>query len=131
MDHLGAEGLLEETCATTVSEMVLIDMAVTAFANAMRVQSMVGNTSLIIEGEMFAQPTLRAKWKKEHGGRPEDIQGLAVEEHVALLRDLLLPLAAEFHGMAREAIESINRLRRSPAFGVERAAPINIVLVAP
>src|SRR5580704_14310500 len=55
MDHLGAEGLLEETCATTVSEMVLIDMAVTAFANAMRVQSMVGNTSLIIEGEMFAQ----------------------------------------------------------------------------
>jgi hypothetical protein len=76
MDHLGADrlldpattgmllgirrGLIKETGATTVSEMVLIDMAVTAFANAMRIQSMVGNTSLIIEGEMFGQPTLNS-----------------------------------------------------------------------
>jgi hypothetical protein len=42
---------------------------------------------------MFGQRTLRAKWKKEYGGRPEDVQGLAVEEHVARLRDKLLPLA--------------------------------------
>jgi hypothetical protein len=87
---------------------------------------MIGNTSFIIEGETFGQPTSRAKWKIEYGGRPEDIQGLAVEEQ----RDRLFPLAAEFHGMAREAIESFNRHRRSAALAVERLAPINIVLVA-
>jgi hypothetical protein len=48
--------------------MVLIDMAVTAFANAMRIQSMVGNTALIIEGEMFGQPTLRAKCRSTGTG---------------------------------------------------------------
>ena len=106
-------------------------MAVIAFANAMRVQSMIGNTSLAIESEMFGQPTLRARWKKEYGGRPEDIQGLAVEEHVARLRDRLLPLAAEFHRMAREAIESLRRQRQSPALHVEHAVPLKIVFAAP
>jgi hypothetical protein len=139
MDHLGADrlldpattgmllairrGLIEETNAATPGEFVLIDMAVIAFANAMRVQSMIGNTSLAIESEMFGQPTLRARWKKEYGGRPEDIQGLAVEEHVARLRDRLLPLAAEFHRMAREAIETLRRQRQSPALHVEHAVP--------
>jgi hypothetical protein len=39
-----------------------MDMAVIAFANAMRIQSMIGNTALILESEMFCQPTLRARW---------------------------------------------------------------------
>jgi hypothetical protein len=62
-------GFIEETNAASTGEFVLIDMAVIAFANAMRVQSMIGNTSLILEAEMFGQPTLRAKWEKEYGGR--------------------------------------------------------------
>jgi hypothetical protein len=53
--------LIEETNATSASELVLIDMAVIDFANAMRLQSMIGNTALIIETEMFGQRTLRAK----------------------------------------------------------------------
>src|SRR6185437_7883078 len=80
MEHLGAarlldpattgmllairRGLIAENNATTMPEYVLIDMAVVAFANAMRLQSIVGNTSLIIESEMFGQPTLRAKWRQ-------------------------------------------------------------------
>ena len=105
MDQLGADrlldaptagmllairrGLTEETNATSASELMLIDMAVLDFANAMRLQSMIGNAALIIETEMFGQRTLRANWKKEYGGRPENIMGLAVEEHVARLRDQL------------------------------------------
>jgi hypothetical protein len=82
-------GLIEQTNATTASELVLIDMAVIAYANAMRLQSMIGNANLIIiiEAEMFGQPSLRAKWKKKYGARPGDISGLAAEEHVARLRD--------------------------------------------
>ena len=87
MDHLGADrlidpaltgmllairrGLIEEINAASMVDYVLVDMAVIAFTNAMRVQSVIGNTSLIIESEMFGQPTLRAKWKKEYGVRPE------------------------------------------------------------
>ena len=61
-------GLIEEMNAASTDELVLIDMAVVAYANAMRVQSMIGNTALILESEMFGQPTLRAKWKSAYGG---------------------------------------------------------------
>jgi hypothetical protein len=124
-------GLIEETNATSASELVLIDMAVLAYANAMRLQSMIGNTALLIETEMFGQPTLRAKWKKQYGRRPEDIQGLAVEEHVARLRDKLLPLVERSHRVARESIEAIRRIRLAPSIAVERAEAVSIRLVAP
>jgi hypothetical protein len=124
-------GLIEETNATSASELVLIDMAVIDFANAMRLQSMIGNTALIIEAEMFGQRTLRAKWRKEYGGRPENIMGLAVEEHVARLRDQLLPLAEKAQRLAREHIEAIGRTSRQPAMTVERAEAVNVVLIAP
>jgi len=38
------------------ADFVPIDMAVIAFANAMRIQSIVGSTSLIVESELFRQP---------------------------------------------------------------------------
>jgi hypothetical protein len=145
MDQLGADRLLdaptagmllairrsliEETSATSAGEMVLIDMAVIAYANAMRFQSMIGNTALVLEAEMFGQPSLRAKWKKKYGARPEDISGLAVEEHVARLRDKLLPLVEKSHRIARESIEAISRLRQAPSLSVERSEAIGIVLV--
>jgi hypothetical protein len=72
---------------------------------------------------------LRAKWKKKHGARPEDICGLAVEEHVALLRDKLLPLVEKSHRITRESIEAINRMRQTPSLRVERSEAIGIVLI--
>lgn len=43
--------------------MLLIDTVVVAFANAMRLQSIIGNAALLIEAEMSGQPSLRASWK--------------------------------------------------------------------
>jgi hypothetical protein len=43
------------------------------------------------------QPTLRARWKHEYGGRPEDIRGLAADEHVTRLREALMPLVERFN----------------------------------
>ena len=143
MQHLGADrlldpattgmllairrGLIEETHAATIGEYVLIDMAVIAFASTMRLQSIVGNLALVIEGELFGQPSLRAKWRKEYGGRPE---GLAVEEHVTRLRDQVMPMVERFNRMGREGIEALGRARQAPSLAVERAESINIVLVA-
>ena len=147
MDHLGAarlldpattgmllairRGLIAETNATSMIEYVLIDMAVVAFANAMRLQSIVGNTSLIIEGEMFGQPTLRAKWEHVHRGSPPEIKGLAVDEHVAKLRDTIMPLVERFHRLGRESIDALTRARQAPSASVERAEPLSIVLAVP
>ena len=147
MEHMGADrlidpattgmllairrGLIEETNAATIGDYVLIDMAVIAFASAMRLQSIVGNVALIIESEMFGQPSLRARWRKEYGSRPEDIQGLAVEEHVRRLREQTMPLVERFNRMGREGIEALGRARQAPSLAVERAEAINFVLVAP
>ena len=123
-------GLIEETNAASTDELVLIDIAMVAYANAMRLQAMIGNTALIIESEMFGQPMLRAKWKSEYGGRPEEIRGLVVEDYVARLRDQLLPLVERVHRTARESIEAIRRMRQTPAMQVERAEAVNVVLIA-
>lgn len=145
MDQLGADrwdaptaglllairrGLIEETGAETAGEMALIDLAVIAHANAMRIQTMIGNSALIIESELFAQQSMRAKWKSTHGGRYQTIEGLAVEDHLRVLRDRLMPLVEKFHRLAREHIEAIYRLRQKPAVPVERAEALNLVLVA-
>jgi hypothetical protein len=145
MDHLGADrlidpaftgmllairrGLIEEVSAATTADYVLIDMAVIAYANAMRIQSIIGNTALIIESEIFGQPTLRAKWKTEYGVRPEDIRGLAVDDYVMQLRETLLPLVEKFNHSARDAIEGIRRQRQMPSIEVERAVPWEIRLI--
>jgi hypothetical protein len=146
MAHLGADrlidpaltgmllairrGLIEEIHSPSTADYVLIDMAVISFANAMRIQSIIGNTSLIIESEMFGQPTLRAKWKKEYFGRPEDIRGLAAEDHVVRLREQLLPLVERFHRLAEDAIAGTRRQRQMPAAEVERSVPREVRLTS-
>jgi hypothetical protein len=85
-------GLIEEIHSPTMADFMLIDMAVIAFANQMRLQSIVGNTSLMLESELFGQPTLRARWKKHYGGRPENIRGLVADEHVERLRERVMPV---------------------------------------
>lgn len=146
MEHFGAARLLDpattgmllairraliaENNATAMIEYVLIDMAVVAFANAMRLQSIVGNTSLIIESEMFGQPTLRAKWGQAvaRGSRGSEIQGLAVDEHVAKLRDGIMSLVERFHRMGRESVEALGRVRQAPSAKVEKAQAVTIGL---
>src|ERR1019366_10277752 len=107
----------------------LIDMAVIAFANAMRLQSIVGNTALIIESELFGQPTLRARWNKQYGGRPEDIRGLAADEYVERLREAIMPLIEKFNRMGNEAVGALRRQRGAPSATVERARPSQIRVV--
>jgi hypothetical protein len=145
MAHLGADrlidpaltgmllgmrrGLIEEVNAVSMSDYVLIDMVVIAFANAMRIQSMVGNTRSY-PGIRDVLPADAARALEEGlGYRPEDIRGLAVDDHVARLRDNLLPLAERFHRMAEAGIEALRRQRREPSVEVERAAPVSLRIV--
>jgi hypothetical protein len=101
-------------------------VAVIAFANQMRLQSIVGNTALMLESELFGQPTLRARWKKQYGGRPEDIRGLAADEHVERLRERVMPLIEKCNRMSGEAVDALMRQREVPSARVERSRPLEI-----
>jgi hypothetical protein len=93
----------------------------------MRIQSIVGNTCLITEAELFGQPSLRAQWKQRCGAQSAEIRGVSVDEHVAMLRDRLMPLVERFHGLARDGIETIGRVRRAPSPLVERSPAIEVL----
>ena len=106
-------------------------MAAFAYANAMRLQSIIGKHSFD-HRERDVRATDLAREVEERirrgtGGH----QGLAVDEHVTRLRDQLLPLVERAHRTARENIEAIRRTRQVPAMRVERAEAVNIRLVAP
>jgi hypothetical protein len=80
--------------------------------------------------ELFAQQSMRAKWKSTQAVATETIQGLVVEDHLRVLRDSLVQPEEKFHRLAREHIEPMDRLRQRPAVQIERAEAINPVLVA-
>jgi hypothetical protein len=67
---------------------------------------------------LFGQPKLRARWKNQYGGRPEDIRGLAVDEHVTRLREALMPLIERFNTMDGRRRD---RPAQAAAGGAERA----------
>jgi hypothetical protein len=56
---------------------MLLDMAVTAWANAVSVQSISANTSALIQAELFGKPTPQGQRKQQRANRQEDIRGLS------------------------------------------------------
>jgi hypothetical protein len=144
MDQLGADALIdaqtagmllalrvnlvEDAKATSAADYMLIDMAVIAHANAIRVQRLINNTALLIEAEMFGQAPLHRKWRREHGRRNERIDGLIVEDYLGRLRDDMMPLVERFQRMAQRHIEALNRKRNEPAAHLEQLEPLTITL---
>ena len=84
-------GLIDETNAASTDELVLIDMAVVAYANAMRLQAMIGNTALIIESEMFGQPTYAQSTRARTIRRTRQVPAMRVERAEAVEIRLVAP----------------------------------------
>lgn len=125
MAHLWGfrEDLVADTGAESAGELALVDMAVVAYANVLRVQGWIGNWSLNVEREAFGQKGLRADFKDRYGMEGERINGLRVEQYVGRIADELLPLVERFHRMAREAIRALRESRTAPSVRVERSRP--------
>lgn len=122
------EGLIADTGAGTAGELALVDLAVVAYANVLRVQGWVGNWSLHAEREAFGQMGLGAEFEERYGPAGERIRGLAVEQYVARISDDLLPLVERFHRMVHEALRTLRELRPVPSARVERSRPMAIKL---
>jgi hypothetical protein len=65
-----------------------VDMAVLAYHNALRFQGWIGSLALWTEHELFGQAAPSVKLRRQHG----PIEGLAVEERLKKLGEVLLPL---------------------------------------
>jgi len=68
---------------------MLIDRAVAAYQDFLRISGWTGNTALMVEHEFFGRDRPRAGFRDRHG----EIRGLTVEEYIKRLGQDLIPLA--------------------------------------
>lgn len=122
-------GLIEELKVSTASDYMLIDLALANYANAFRLQRMAGNTAMLIEAEFFGQEPLSKQLRRQEGPYGTiTIKGLRVEEHIARLRDQLVPLAERSQRMVERQIEALKRRQQEPAAHLERLEPLKITV---
>jgi hypothetical protein len=101
-------------------------MAVMTYANALRVQGWIGDLSLAIEHELFAEESLKARLRQQYGPR---FDGFAVEEALQRLKTQLLPL---FERVNRQLLQNLQALPRhrhglSPMVAINKAGQVNVV----
>ena len=101
---------------------MLIDRAVSAYQDFIRVTGWIGNLSIRIEREFFGSDGPAAEFQ----GRT--IRGLTVEQHLAHVRESLLPLAERCGRAMRDALSALECLRAVPSEAVERSRPVRIGL---
>jgi hypothetical protein len=116
--------LLAELPNAGAAESMLIDGAVLAYFNMIRVQGWLGNLAADIEHELFAQPVPTATLDPKSG----DIEGLAVEEHLKRVGEQLFPLLDRANKMMLRNLKAARELRRgpTPAVAIGRAEQVNV-----
>jgi hypothetical protein len=109
--------------------MMLIDRAVSAYQDFIRVTGWVGNLAIQIEHEFFGRDGPSADFRDRYGREGPSIRGLSVEQHLAHLREGLLPLAERCGRVMREALAALEALCVGPSHAVERSKPVRLSVV--
>jgi hypothetical protein len=141
VDRLGAAGVADQDLVIvlldlrrrlmdeygeTPAALMLIDRALTAYMDFIRVEGWVGNLALRIEHEFFGLKGPNADFRDRFGHEGRAIRGLSVEEHLTHVREGLLPLAERCGRVMREALGALEMLRGAPSQAVERSKPTRI-----
>jgi hypothetical protein len=142
LNRLGAECVLDQDLATVLLDlrrrlveeygagpvaMMLIDRAVAAYQDFIRVEGWVGNLAIHIEHEFFGLQGPSANFKDRYGREGRSIRGLSVE-HLVRLRESLLPLAERYGRVLSSALASLETLRLAPSQAVERSKPTKVLV---
>jgi hypothetical protein len=116
--------LLAEGEARTVADMMLVDLTVLSYYNALRVQGWIGDLALLTENEFFNQDSPTEKVRQRHGR----LEGLTVEEHLRRLGEQLLPLFERANRMVIRNLRARQELHRgpAPAVAIGRAEQVNV-----
>jgi hypothetical protein len=119
------QGLLEEYGAESPAMTMVIDLAVMAYANALRVQGWIGDVALVIEHELFAEDSLKVKLRQQYGAQ---FDGFAVEEALRRLREQLLPLFERVNRQLLQNLQALPRHRQgsSPMVAIGQAGHVNV-----
>lgn len=136
IEQLGAERYLEpEMMATLVGlrnsllqecetggagRTMLADLAVLSYFNSLRLQTWIGNLSVLIERELFGQDPLRLL--------RGDATGSTIEDRLRRFGEQLLPLQDRANRMMVRNLRALDGLTRGPAptVAVGRAEQVNI-----
>ena len=102
--------------------MMLIDRAIAAYQDFIRIAGWTGNTALMVEHEFFGRDRPIPQLRDRHG----EIRGLTVEEYIKRLGQDLIPLAERSSRVMREALANLETLRAGPSSAVERSKPISL-----
>ena len=114
IEDLGAEG---------THELMLVDIAVTAYYHMLRFNGWIGDLALQVEHEFFGQESPSAKFKNANGYGT--VQGLRVEDSIGRLGEQLLPLMDRSQRMF---IRALRELRRPPPpnIAIAQAGQVNV-----
>src|SRR5712671_7293430 len=107
---------------TGPAAMMLIDRAVSAYRDFIRISGWTGNTALMVEAEFFGRDRPLAGFRDSHG----EIRGLTVEEYINRLGQDLIPLAERCARVMREALAALEATGSAPSQAVERSRPTRI-----
>jgi hypothetical protein len=88
--------LLAERNRTTAADVMMVDTAVVAYYNFMRVQGWIGNMSLVVERELFGESPL----SEIHGAQT----GERLREELQRLAEVLLPLLDRTQKMVARSV---------------------------
>jgi hypothetical protein len=119
------QGFMEEYGAESPAMTMVIDLAVMAYTNALRVQGWIGDLALSIEHELFAEDSLKVTLRQQYGPH---FDGFVVKEALRRLREQLLPL---FERVNRQLLQNLQALPRhrhgsSPMVAIGRAGQVNV-----
>jgi hypothetical protein len=98
-----------------------------AYRDFIKVEGWMGNLALQIEHEFFGTRGPGAHFQDRYGRMSGTIRGLTVEQHLARLRDELMPLAERSGRVMREALAALEILRAVPSHAVEKSKPIKVI----
>ncbi len=144
INRLGAAGVVDQDLAIVLLDlrrrlideygcspaaMMLIDRAVSAYQDFIRIEGWAGNLAIHIEHEFFGFGGPTASFRDRYGREGSNIRGLSVEEHLGRLREGLLPLAERCGRVMREALAALETLRALPSRAVERSKPIKVSVI--
>jgi hypothetical protein len=144
LNRLGAEGVIDQDLDVVLlhfrnqlsteygdgpAAIMLIDRAVAAYENFIRIEGWIGNTALLIEAEFFGIQGPSADFRDRYGREGRTIRGLTVEQYIARLRDELLPLAERCGRAMREALATLEEFGAAPSRAVERSRPVKVSVV--
>ena len=83
----------------------------------------------MIEAEFFGRDRPCFEFRDRHGREGPKIQGLTVEQHLARLREGLIPLAERCARVMREALAALEMLNAAPSNAVERSRPARVSMM--